>query len=249
LRLLVVWLICALVTSLIAAAKGRSWSDWFLLGCVLGPVGIVVISLKPAIHRRAPKRVPLTRAPVLVKSTPAVPVAVPVEPLPARALPAGGVPRLAVEPTIVEAAAPAIATPARVQPEVRARTPFATVLREGAVVARTQGEVDAAFEPLRRQLPNLRERVARVVGATRLPIGDRQAHAELRLEARTVSATLNRVVEIVERFLADLTFGEAASAAPYQALLVTVTDLASQAREASAMLDQAAQIPERQLSV
>jgi hypothetical protein len=230
LRLLVVWLICALVTSLIAAAKGRSWSDWFLLGCVLGPVGMVVISLKPAIHRRAPKRVPLTRAPVLVKSTPAVPVAVPVEPLPARALPAGGVPRLAVEPTIVEAAAPAIATPARVQPEVRARTPFATVLREGAVVARTQGEVDAAFEPLRRQLPNLRERVARVVGATRLPIG-------------------NRVVEIVERFLADLTFGEAASAAPYQALLVTVTDLASQAREASAMLDQAAQIPERQLSV
>lgn len=40
--LLVLWILCGVICAVIASNKGRSGGGWFLLGCLLGPLGIVL---------------------------------------------------------------------------------------------------------------------------------------------------------------------------------------------------------------
>jgi hypothetical protein len=46
---LTIWIVCAVVTAIIASSKGRSGLGWFLIGAVLGIFGIVLIACLPAL--------------------------------------------------------------------------------------------------------------------------------------------------------------------------------------------------------
>lgn len=45
---IITWLICGFICSVIAGAKGRSASMYFLTGLILGPLGIVLCAVIPA---------------------------------------------------------------------------------------------------------------------------------------------------------------------------------------------------------
>lgn len=46
---LIVWLLFGVATGVIAAGKGRSGLGWFLLGCVIGVFGLVIIACLPSL--------------------------------------------------------------------------------------------------------------------------------------------------------------------------------------------------------
>ena len=56
---LVVWLICAVVTAIIASAKDRSGFGWFLIGLLLGIFGVILIACLPS---NKPQQVTFTAA-------------------------------------------------------------------------------------------------------------------------------------------------------------------------------------------
>lgn len=41
----VIWIICGIFAGIIASSKGRSGCGWFLLGFLLGPLGLIVAFL------------------------------------------------------------------------------------------------------------------------------------------------------------------------------------------------------------
>jgi len=41
-ELAVIWLLFGIVTAIVAAGKGRNGCGWFLLGCLLGPFGLIM---------------------------------------------------------------------------------------------------------------------------------------------------------------------------------------------------------------
>lgn len=43
------WLICGVVTGIIASSKGRTGVGWFLIGCLLGIFGLILIACLPSI--------------------------------------------------------------------------------------------------------------------------------------------------------------------------------------------------------
>ena len=51
-EILVLWLICAVVTAVIANSKGRSGAGWFCVGLLIGIFGIVLAACLPAIDQR-----------------------------------------------------------------------------------------------------------------------------------------------------------------------------------------------------
>jgi Na+/melibiose symporter-like transporter len=50
-EVLVLWLVCAVITAVIASAKGRSGFGWFLLGAILGIFGVILIACMPSLNR------------------------------------------------------------------------------------------------------------------------------------------------------------------------------------------------------
>ena len=45
---LVLWIICGVVTGVIASNKGRNGVGWFLVGCILGIFGVILIACLPS---------------------------------------------------------------------------------------------------------------------------------------------------------------------------------------------------------
>jgi uncharacterized membrane protein YeaQ/YmgE (transglycosylase-associated protein family) len=50
---LVLWIIFGVVTGVIAASKGRSGFGWFLIGCVLGIFGLILVAVMPSLKPQA----------------------------------------------------------------------------------------------------------------------------------------------------------------------------------------------------
>ncbi|MCZ4089115.1 hypothetical protein [Sinorhizobium psoraleae] len=44
-----IWILCSIVTAVVAALRGGHSLRWLLIGCVLGPVGIIVALLMPSL--------------------------------------------------------------------------------------------------------------------------------------------------------------------------------------------------------
>lgn len=49
-----VWIICGVLSAVIATAKNRTGCGWFLLGFILGPIGLIVIAVLPKLELPAP---------------------------------------------------------------------------------------------------------------------------------------------------------------------------------------------------
>ncbi|MGA1804449.1 zinc ribbon domain-containing protein [Rhizobium sp. HT1-10] len=47
--ILTVWLICGVVTAIIAGSKDRNWVGWLLIGLVLGIFGVILIACMPSL--------------------------------------------------------------------------------------------------------------------------------------------------------------------------------------------------------
>jgi Na+/melibiose symporter-like transporter len=45
---LFIWLVCAIVTGIIASSKGRTGFGWFLIGCIIGIFGVILIACLPS---------------------------------------------------------------------------------------------------------------------------------------------------------------------------------------------------------
>ncbi|WP_457812116.1 zinc ribbon domain-containing protein [Sinorhizobium meliloti] len=54
-ELLVIWIICGVVTAIIAASKGRSGAGWLLVGLLLGIFGVILIACLPALVKEVPR--------------------------------------------------------------------------------------------------------------------------------------------------------------------------------------------------
>lgn len=52
-ELIAVWFLCAIVTAIIASSKGRSGVGWFLVGCVIGIFGIILVACMPSLKKPA----------------------------------------------------------------------------------------------------------------------------------------------------------------------------------------------------
>ncbi len=64
--LLVFWLICGIATAVIASSKGRDGFGWFLIGCLLGPIGLLMsigIAARAAPTAPAPSSADLRKCP------------------------------------------------------------------------------------------------------------------------------------------------------------------------------------------
>lgn len=46
--LLIIWIVCGVITAFMGSAKGRSGCGWFLVGFVLGPIGIIIAAIVKA---------------------------------------------------------------------------------------------------------------------------------------------------------------------------------------------------------
>ncbi|MDK1374655.1 MULTISPECIES: hypothetical protein [unclassified Sinorhizobium] len=44
-----IWILCSIVTAVVAALRGGHSLRWLLIGCVLGPIGIIVALLMPSV--------------------------------------------------------------------------------------------------------------------------------------------------------------------------------------------------------
>ena len=49
LGLLMLWLVCGVVTGIIASSKGRSAFGWFFLGCLIGVFALVLVIALPSV--------------------------------------------------------------------------------------------------------------------------------------------------------------------------------------------------------
>ncbi|WEX75469.1 hypothetical protein PYH37_000886 [Sinorhizobium numidicum] len=50
-----IWILCAIVTAVIAAMRGGHSLRWLLIGCILGPLGIAAAVLMPSLKSREPR--------------------------------------------------------------------------------------------------------------------------------------------------------------------------------------------------
>lgn len=50
---LVLWLIFGIITGVIASSKGRSGIGWFLIGCIIGIFGIILVAVLPSLKPQA----------------------------------------------------------------------------------------------------------------------------------------------------------------------------------------------------
>ncbi|AFL49974.1 hypothetical protein ABIE78_004242 [Sinorhizobium fredii] len=48
------WVLCAIATAVVAAVRGGHSLLWLLIGCVLGPVGLLAAILKPSLKSKEP---------------------------------------------------------------------------------------------------------------------------------------------------------------------------------------------------
>ncbi|WP_331376900.1 hypothetical protein [Sinorhizobium chiapasense] len=44
-----IWILCSIVTAVVAALRGGHSLRWLLIGCVLGPIGIIAALLMPSL--------------------------------------------------------------------------------------------------------------------------------------------------------------------------------------------------------
>jgi len=51
--IVITWLICGVVTGIIASSKGRTGVGWFLIGCILGIFGLILIACLPSLQAPA----------------------------------------------------------------------------------------------------------------------------------------------------------------------------------------------------
>lgn len=56
---LILWLVCGVITGIVASAKGRTGFGWFLLGCLLGIFGVIFIALMPSLKPQPVQQVHL----------------------------------------------------------------------------------------------------------------------------------------------------------------------------------------------
>lgn len=59
----VLWIICGVVTGVIGSAKGRDGFGWFLLGCVLGIFGVILVACMPSLKAQPVQMMALEPAP------------------------------------------------------------------------------------------------------------------------------------------------------------------------------------------
>lgn len=48
-EILFIWLLCGIISAIIASGKGRSGIGWFFGGILLGPLGIIIVAVLPKI--------------------------------------------------------------------------------------------------------------------------------------------------------------------------------------------------------
>ncbi|ACP23281.1 hypothetical protein NGR_b18310 (plasmid) [Sinorhizobium fredii NGR234] len=48
------WIFCAIATAVVAAVRGGHSLLWLLIGCVLGPIGLLAAILKPSLKSGEP---------------------------------------------------------------------------------------------------------------------------------------------------------------------------------------------------
>ncbi|AWI60376.1 hypothetical protein [Sinorhizobium fredii] len=48
------WILCAIATAVVAAVRGGHSLLWLLIGCVLGPIGLLAAILKPSLTSKEP---------------------------------------------------------------------------------------------------------------------------------------------------------------------------------------------------
>ncbi|OAP39919.1 hypothetical protein AU381_10265 [Sinorhizobium glycinis] len=48
------WIFCAIATAVVAAVRGGHSLLWLLIGCVLGPIGLLAAILMPSLKSREP---------------------------------------------------------------------------------------------------------------------------------------------------------------------------------------------------
>jgi hypothetical protein len=48
------WIVCAIATAVVAAVRGGHSLLWLLVGCVLGPIGLLAAILKPSLKSKKP---------------------------------------------------------------------------------------------------------------------------------------------------------------------------------------------------
>ena len=46
------WVVCAIATAVVAAVRGGHSLLWLLIGCVLGPIGLLAAILKPSLKSK-----------------------------------------------------------------------------------------------------------------------------------------------------------------------------------------------------
>ncbi|MBY5363542.1 hypothetical protein HFO97_27050 [Rhizobium leguminosarum] len=51
--IVVTWLICGVITGIIASSKGRTGGGWFLIGCLLGIFGLILIACLPSLQHQS----------------------------------------------------------------------------------------------------------------------------------------------------------------------------------------------------
>ena len=49
------WILCAIVTAVIAAVRGGHSLRWLLIGCILGPIGVLAAVLIPSLKSKEPE--------------------------------------------------------------------------------------------------------------------------------------------------------------------------------------------------
>ncbi|WP_027997532.1 hypothetical protein [Sinorhizobium arboris] len=49
------WILCAIVTAVVAAVRGGHSLLWLLIGCILGPIGVLAAIFVPSLKSKDPK--------------------------------------------------------------------------------------------------------------------------------------------------------------------------------------------------
>ncbi|MQW89459.1 hypothetical protein [Sinorhizobium saheli] len=49
------WILCAIVTAVIATVRGGHSLRWLLIGCILGPIGVLAAVLMPSLKSKEPE--------------------------------------------------------------------------------------------------------------------------------------------------------------------------------------------------
>jgi hypothetical protein len=55
-ELFIFWVVCGIASSFVASAKNRSALNWFFIGMLLGPIGLLMIGFVPATTPPTPEK-------------------------------------------------------------------------------------------------------------------------------------------------------------------------------------------------